>query len=119
MVWDGEFTLFTYLLACLPACLPDCFLRLMGGGGGCCCCCCVADEVVLVRRPALGIFMFATGSGIDRALGQSPPDGVVRMGGVNGSEDAVAMIMNGTGDVGMEDVEAAKSRRWVRKGLVS
>ena len=78
-----------------------------------------AYEVVLVRRPALGIFMFATGSGIDRALGESPPDSVVRMGGVNGSEDAVTMILNGTGDVGMEDVEAAKSRRWVRKGLVS
>ena len=90
------------------------------GGGGCCCCCSLrAYEVVLVSRPALGIFMFATGSGMDRALGESPADSVVRMGAVNGSEDAVTMMMKETGDVVTEDVETSKSRRWFRKGLVS
>lgn len=65
--------------------------------------------------------MFATGSMIDRALGESPADTVVGMGGVNGSEDAAAttMMMNATGDAVMEGVETAKSRRWVRKGLIS
>ena len=75
---------------------------------------------MLGTRPALGIFMFATGSVIDRALGESPADTVVGMGGVNGSEDAVAMMMmNATGDAVTEGVKTAKSRRWVRKGLVS
>lgn len=45
----------------------------------------------VARSPALGIFMFATNSMIDRALGESPTDSVVRMGGVNRSEDAATM----------------------------
>ena len=75
------------------------------------------------RLPALGIFLFATNSAIDRALGVSPPDSVVRMGGGNGSEDAVTttmMMMNDESrDVVTGDAETAKSRRRVRKGLGS
>ena len=111
MTWDSEFALLTYLPACIPACLLlatyGWLLLLLR-----------AYEVVLGRRPALGIFMFATGSGIDRALGESPADTVMGMGGVNGSVDA-AIMMTGTRDAVMEDVETAKSRRWVRKGLGS
>ena len=65
------------------------------------------------RSPALGIFLFATNSAIDRALGENPTDSVVRMGGGNGSEDAATMMMksDATGDVVTEEVETAKSRR--------
>ena len=64
------------------------------------------------RSPALGIFLFATNSAIDRALGKSPTDSVVRMGGGNGSEDVATMIMmNATGDAVTEEVETAKLRR--------
>ena len=70
------------------------------------------------NRPALGVFLFATGSVMDRVLGESPASSVLGMGGVNGSADAV-MMMNGTGDAVMEGVEAAKSRRGFRKGLGS
>ena len=73
---------------------------------------------VVEDRSAIGVFLFATGSAMDQVLGASPAGGVVGMGGVNGSGNAVTM-MNGTGDAVMEDVEAAKSRRGFRKGQVS
>ena len=63
-------------------------------------------------------FLFATGSAIDEVLGVSPADRVVVLGGVNGTGDAVT-TMNGSGNVATEDVEAAKWRRWYRKGLLS
>ena len=103
MTWNSEFArLFTYLF--LLVCWGLLLLLVVV----------VAYGVGVENRSAIGVFLFATGSAMDRVLGESPGGSVLAMmGGGNGSADAVAMTMNGTGDAVMEDVVAKKSRRRV------